>query len=37
MINVLLTEPAPGIVDGLKSLLGVTDKIELIGLPQDGL
>ncbi len=37
MINVLLTEPAPGIVEGLKSLLSVTDQIELIGLPQDGL
>jgi len=37
MINVLLTEPAPGIVEGLKSLLGATDGIELIGLPQDGL
>jgi len=37
MINVILTEPTPGIVDGVKSLLSVTDGIELIGLPQDGL
>ena len=37
MINVILTEPAPGTVQGLKSLLSVTDKIEVVGLPQDGL
>jgi len=37
VIKVILTEPTPGTIEELKSLLSVTEGIELIGLPQDGL